>query len=88
VSKPRLDDMTEPQLRELMNTLARGMTSILRHVDGPPKFSILVFNDPTLVQYVSSCRREDMIRALREAADRLERKEEVSRVAFSKGETP
>jgi hypothetical protein len=76
----KLQDMTEPELREFMNELA---TLIMRHGENVLKermnFVLICFNDPALGQYVASARREDVILALREAADRLERHEDVER---------
>lgn len=69
---PRLEDMTEPQLQTLMTHVADLVKSALGHVQGQPKFCVLVFNDPAVAQYVSSCRRAEMIQALRESADRFE----------------
>lgn len=51
-----LENMTEPELRDVMNTLATKVA-----------------------QYVCNCRREDMVLALREAADRIGSGDAVSR---------
>lgn len=54
----------------------RAMGEALREV--LPKglgFALLVFatDNPGLANYISNCDREDMIKALRETADRLEK---------------
>lgn len=76
----KLEDLTEPELRDLMSTLASITEHILTlAVEGTPLFTILVFNDPKVGQYVSNCERLSIIEALRETADRLERNEDVPR---------
>jgi len=76
----RLDEMTEPELAELMTTLARrvGDGCALLGVERP-WFLLVLFNDPKVGQYISNCERRDMIAAMRELADRLERREDVPR---------
>lgn len=75
-----IENMSEPELAELMNLLARqvGQTCKARHVE-PPKFALLLFNDPAVAQYVANCDRSDIIEAMRECADRLEQKQDVPR---------
>jgi hypothetical protein len=76
----KLEYMTEPELRYLMNSLAhRVEDGCLAHGVEKPLFALLIFNDPKIGQYISNCRREDMIKALRETADRIERNEDVPR---------
>lgn len=72
----RLLYMTEPELAKVMNNAA---TAVVREL--PPKslFVLLAFDDPKVAQYISNCQRADVIKALREAADRLEKKEDVER---------
>lgn len=75
--------MTEVELREYFTWLARRTEEVLP--DGPSRkgkslFVLLVFDDPGACQYVSNCSRENMVRALRESADRLERREDIARV--------
>lgn len=74
-----LEDMTEPELRALMNQLAivvqdRAAESLVER----PLFVLLLFNDPAVAQYVANCNRADVVRALREAADRLEGRQDVT----------
>jgi hypothetical protein len=76
-----LDEMTEPELRNLMNAMARAVENTGRNFGVTPKpyFTLLVWNDPKIAQYVSNCERHSMIAAIRETADRLEQKEDVTR---------
>lgn len=76
----QLEHMTEPELRELMNIMGRGIDMIAERMDvEKPLFVLLLFNDPRIAQFMSSCDRSTMVQALRETADRLERKEIVER---------
>ena len=78
----RLEEMTEPELSQLMSTMARMLDGHLRKfvkADTRPQFVLVVFDDPKVAQYVSSCERASMIEAMRETADRLERNEDVPR---------
>lgn len=72
----RFRDMTEPELRDTMNSAARAVAARL-----PEKslFVLLSFDDPEVAQYVSNAARSDIIRAMRETADRLEAREDVTR---------
>lgn len=71
-----LRDMTEPQLRRFMHNLARRTVEML-----PPGtlFVTLAFEESQFAQYVSNAEREGIIEALRETADRLERREDIPR---------
>ena len=76
----RFEDMTEPELRAAMISMADGVQAGADFAGlDKPLFVLLVFNDPKLGQYISNCKRADMITVLRETADRLERKEDVPR---------
>lgn len=67
-----MEDLTEPELRALMNELATTLQRMIRNrVSGVPKFVLLVFNDPKLTQYVSSCQFEDVVKALQETVGRF-----------------
>lgn len=74
----QLEDMTEPELRDLTNHVLRAVQSRLPPGAG---FCVLFWlqGKHQVGQYGSNCRRADMILALREAADRLERREDVPR---------
>jgi hypothetical protein len=76
----RLEDMAEPELSTLMTAMAKSIESIalIQNVT-KPHFALLLFNDPKVAQYIGNCERSDIIKALREAADRLERNQDVRR---------
>lgn len=65
--------MTEPQIANAMRL------AITAAAGGNGKLVLLVFDDPKIAQYAATCRREDVILALREAADRLEKNLDVPR---------
>lgn len=75
-----LKDMTEPELRHTMSTLARQIvtTATMLGVE-KPMFVLLLFNDPAVAQYVANCERKGVIEALLEAAGRLQRNEDIPR---------
>jgi hypothetical protein len=76
----KLVNMTEPELRELLQMMGYMITRCAKEVNvEKPHFVLLLFNDPQVSQYVSNCTRESTIQALREAADRLEKQEDVTR---------
>ncbi len=78
-----MEDMTEPELRDLMTSLAQQIEMIGRQrLDKKPLFALVVFNDPKVGQYICNCERETMIEALRETAERLEKRQDVPRVEF------
>jgi hypothetical protein len=81
--KKELKNMTEPELAKLMTGMARSIENVAKsqRVERP-SFTLLVFDNAGVTQYISNCERESMILAMRETADRLERREEVDRVAF------
>lgn len=80
----RLMDMTEPELKRYMQLLAEATGSIMpldRDGKTPCLFCVLVFDDMEggVTQYVSNADRPGMIKALRETADRLEKREDLPR---------
>ena len=82
----RLIDMTEPELFGYFNALASTIETLLPAEvvpcagrNGRCLFALLVFDDPGIAQYVSNAQREDIIKAMRECADRLERREVIER---------
>jgi len=72
----RLEDMTEPELRELM---VRCGCAVKKELGGMSQFALVVFDDPKIAQYISTCTRESMIEAMRETAERLARNQDVTR---------
>ena len=85
----RLTDMTEPELQELLDLMATAVMEAanVSHVERP-HFTLLVWNDPAVAQYVCNCERADVIKALREAADRLESRSDVPRGLGATGDFP
>lgn len=75
IRKP-LEDMTEPELRSLMTRCGDALKTVL---GAKTQFALVVFDDPKVAQYISSCTRDTMILAMRETADRLERRQDVPR---------
>jgi len=75
-----LEDMTEPELAEVMNTAARAVTESLEDLGvAGPLFALLLFNDPRVANYISNCDRHGVILAMRNCADRMERNQDVRR---------
>lgn len=74
----QLEDMTEPELRDLATAVLNGIKDSL-----PEGVAFCVLFWPVgmhgVAQYGSNCRRADMVKALRETADRLERRQDVPR---------
>lgn len=76
----RLEDMTEPELRDFCNTAARAVEGAAAACGvEKPMFVLLMFNDPKVAQYVCNCKRTDVIKAMRECASRLEGRQDVVR---------
>lgn len=73
-----LEDMTEPELRELTTQILNAVKERLPATTG---FAVLFWphGEHGISQYGSNCSRKDMILALRECADRLERRQDVPR---------
>jgi hypothetical protein len=77
-------DMTEPELRDYFRGLAKNIEAQLPpgpSAKGKCLFALVVADtvEPGVGQYVSNVQRADMIRMLRETADRLENREDISR---------
>lgn len=70
-------------ITEVMQSIARRVDLILRkNYPGDKRgFCVIVFNfnNPGISHYVSNADREDMIKALRETADRLEKRQDNPR---------
>ena len=73
-----LYDMTEPELKALTT---RCMNALKERLGDGVGFCLLFspMGEPGVGQYGSNVRREDMVKMLRETADRLERREDVTR---------
>ena len=75
--------MTIVDTEQLMRDIAKTIDAILREVLGEPKgFALIMFefNQEGIGNYISNARREDMIKALRETADRIEANADISSV--------
>lgn len=77
--RKRFQNMTEPELAAVMRRAADAAQQVL-----PPRslFVLISFDDPAVAQYIANAQRTDVIRALRELADRLDQRETVERVPF------
>lgn len=76
----KLEHMNESELRDLLNTIGKNIVATATNLGcEKPLFCLLLFNDPKLAQYICNCKRDTMVAALREAANRLERSEDVER---------
>ena len=78
----KLEYMTEPELREYFRELAIATESALP--PGPSRqgkclFVLLVCDESNIAQYVSNAQRSDIIKFLRETADRLSLREDIAR---------
>ena len=72
------DDMTEPELRSVMN---RAACAVARELPDGTGFIVLAspFGEGGIAQYVGNGQRSDFIRRMRETADRLAAREDVPR---------
>ena len=80
----KIENMTEPELAALLSAIGQTVERVASMMNvEKPLFALLLFNDPAVAQYIGNCDREDMIKAFREAADRLEKKEDIPRSVSS-----
>jgi hypothetical protein len=82
--KKLLKDMTEPELKAMFSGIAKWLENALPPGPGPRGnclFALVVTDsiEPGVGQYVSNVVRSDMVKMLRETADRLERREDIER---------
>jgi hypothetical protein len=82
--KKLIRDMTEPELRAFFNGIAAWLENALPpgpSAKGKCLFALLVTDtlEPGIAQYASNVQRADMVKMLRETADRLENREDVPR---------
>lgn len=87
---PRLEHMTEPELRDVMQNLAKVLSAQLKNRTSVevPLFVLLVFDDPALVHYVSSCERGTVKEAMTELLARWGKPDEETRHTSPHEETP
>jgi len=70
----------QKQIEEIMQGLAAGTQDVINeHIGGGMGFAIIVFefHKPGISNYISNAKRADMIKALRETADRLEKQQDI-----------
>jgi hypothetical protein len=71
-----LSDMTEPELREVMIAAIRSARSAL---PAGTQIIMLAMDESNIAQYIATVERSSVVQVLRETADRLERREDVTR---------
>ena len=71
-----LSDMTEPELREVMVAAAKAARSAL---PAGTQIILLAMDESNIVQYIATVHRSSVVQFLRETADRLESREDVTR---------
>ena len=75
-----LRDLTEPELSDLLDDAANAVLATARRRSvRSPLFALILFDEPGVGQYVSNAVRADVVKALRECADRLDSREDVPR---------
>ena len=71
-----LSDMTEPELREVMIAAIKAARSTL---PSGTQIIMLAMDESNIAQYIATVERSSVVQFLRETADRLELREDVSR---------
>jgi len=63
----------------VMKELGAGINEVTEAMFGKKGFALIVFdfNKPGISNYVSNAKREDMVVALRETADRIEKNQDI-----------
>lgn len=74
--------MAKSEFEGYMRGMARAIDQLLKEDFGELGFALLIFDfdDPGTSNYISNINREDMIKALRETADRLEKNQVIPAV--------
>jgi len=70
--------MNDRELKTFMQWVAEGIQE--RLPDRNTFFALLICDDHSEMQYISNGNREDVVRAMRECADRLEKHQDKPRV--------
>ncbi|MBC2712656.1 MAG: hypothetical protein HGJ94_17215 [Desulfosarcina sp.] len=67
------------QIEDFLKKLAGGVDEVVEEQLGKMGFAIILFefHRPGISTYISNAKRADMISALRETADRLERNQDI-----------
>lgn len=71
-----LSDMTEPELRDVMIAAIKAAKLALPN---GTQIILLAMDESNIAQYIATVERSSVVQFLRETADRLERREDVSR---------
>lgn len=75
--------MDEPQLKRYFRALSQLIEGALPPMEGGHNgkcnFVLLVTDESNVAQYAANCRREDVVKFLRETADRLEQQQDIPR---------
>ena len=79
----RFEDMTEPELKAVMREACKAVERSAQQFGVERLLFVLLASSTTRrwAQYAANCRREDCILALREAADRLDQREDRTRTS-------
>ena len=75
-----MSDINRQQLIEAyLKNIAGALDQVFQETFGKIGFALLLFdfNDPSIGNYISNTKREDMIKTLRETADRLEKNQDI-----------
>lgn len=76
--------MSYLQTEKIMRVMAKALEDFLdEKLPGPKKgFALIIFefNEPGISNYISNAERKDMIQALSETAERLERNQDIPAV--------
>lgn len=74
-----MNEIEQKETDIIMEAFAGGIDTKLKEISPDLGFALIVFkfNEPGIGNYISNGKREDMITALREAAERLENKEDI-----------
>lgn len=73
-----LDNMTEPEITEYTTNCGIAIEYVAEKMDiEQPLFIVVLFNDPRVAAYVSNCDPLTTIEAMREVANRLEKREDI-----------
>lgn len=69
----------QQQIEEALKHIASAIEYTINYEFGKMGFALIVFdfNQPGISNYISNAKRADMIKSLRETADRLEKRQDL-----------
>jgi hypothetical protein len=72
----------QQRIETVLRYIATAVEGVIKHEFGEMGFAIILFDfyKPGIGNYISNARRHEMIKALRESADRLENNEDIPAV--------